>query len=114
MGQWVQSQDWHQIYKTDNVNMKAELFEKLIMEKVNFLFPEKTMKINENDKPWFNSQLTNLDRQCKREYNKHKKSEKWKKLHMSFLEKSQKQKVAYYENMVEDLNLKICYTKCML
>ena len=94
MGQWIQSQDWHEIYHAENVNLKAEKFEKLIMDKVEQLFPEKTMKINENDKPWFNSHLTDLDRQCKREYNKNKTSEKWKKLHALFLEKAENQKVA--------------------
>ena len=59
--------------------------------------------MNENDQPWMNVELKNLDRKRKREYVKHKKSEKWKKLDKIFTEKSEEQKVSYYENMVEDL-----------
>ena len=73
------------------------------MEKVNLFFPEKILKISENDKPWANSQLLNLDRQCKREYNKNKKSSKWKRLNQSLEEMSSKLKEDYYANMVEDL-----------
>ena len=103
MGQWVQSQNWKEIYSESDPNLKAEKFEKMVMEKVNIFFPEKTLKINENDKPWVNIQLIKLDRQCKREYNKNKKSNKWKKLQQVFSEKESELKEQYYENIVQDL-----------
>ena len=49
------------------------------------------------------SQLLNLDRQCKREYNKNKKSQKWKDLFQSLSERAEHLKEYYYANMVEDL-----------
>ena len=88
MGQWVQSQSWKEIYSEMDPDKKAELFESIMMEKVNLFFPEKVLKINENDKPWANSQLLVLDRQRKTEYNKFKKSDKWKRLNQLFLEKA--------------------------
>ena len=103
MGQWVQSQNWREIYSECDPNLKAEKFEKMLMEKVDIFFPEKTLKINENDKPWANMQLIKLDRQCKREYNKNKKSPKWKKLKQLFTEKESELKEKYYENVVQDL-----------
>ena len=103
MGQWVQAQNWHEIYLEKDANMKAEMFENMIMEKVNFLFPEKSIKVSEDDQPWANSELKNLDRKCKREYFKNKKSDKWKKLQQLLFDKTEQLKVDYYENMVEDL-----------
>ena len=44
-----------------------------------------------------------MDRQCKREYNKNKKSNKWKKLQQVFSEKESELKEQYYENIVQDL-----------
>ena len=73
------------------------------MEKVNFFFPEKSIKLNQNDKPWVDAKLLKLDRAWKREYNNNKKSEKWLKLNEEFLERSKELKESYYVNMVEDL-----------
>ena len=103
MGLWVQKQDWKEIYNQTDVNMKAEIFEKMIMEKVNLFFPEKTIKLNENDQPWASPELKILDRQRKREYTKNKKSEKWKMLDAKFKSKSSIEKETYYENIVQDL-----------
>ena len=103
MGQWVQQQDWNEVYKLSSVNSKAEKFEQMIIEKINLFFPEKTIKLNEEDKPWISCELTILDRQRKREYNKNKKSKKWENLDSMFLTKSNEEKPNYYVNMVEDL-----------
>ena len=103
MGQWVQKQSWSDIYKVSCVNLKTEKFEEMIMEKVNLFFPEKTLRLCEDDKPWMTCGLKNLDRQRKREYSKNKKSIKWRALEEKFKEKSAEAKPAYYINMVEDL-----------
>ena len=50
------------------------------MEKINLYFPEKSIKINEEDQPWITPELKKLDRQGKREYLKHKRSRRWEKL----------------------------------
>ena len=44
-------------------------------------------KPNENDKPWINHLIKKLDRKCKREYLKNKKSKKWKFLKEVYKEK---------------------------
>ena len=103
MGVWVQQQDWNEIYKLSCVNKKAEKFEQMIIEKVDLYFPEKTIKLNENDQPWISPELKILDRQRKREYTKHKRSHKWRNLDAKFVEKSEALKESYYVNIVEDL-----------
>ena len=103
MGQWIQAQTWHEIYTLHCVNKKVELFEKMMMEKIDSFFPMKTIRVNENTKPWMNNQSIQLDRKRKREYLKHKKSAKWKKLNSDFEELSNQLKESYYETMVQDL-----------
>jgi hypothetical protein len=63
IGQWVQAQSWQEIYGLECPNFKAAIFEKMVMEKVNFRFPEKSIRLCENDKPWVDPQLLKLDRQ---------------------------------------------------
>ena len=103
MGQWVQAQSWQEIYSIPCPSLKADKFEQMIMDKVDLLFPEESIRLNENDKPWVDSQLLNLDRQCKREYNKNTRSEKWSWLYETFSERAENLKEWYYVNMVEDL-----------
>ena len=74
MGKWIQSQSWNEVYSLQSAHDKAEKFESMLNEKINLYFPKKNIKVNENDKPWMNVELINLDRKRKREYVKHKKS----------------------------------------
>ena len=75
MGQWLQSQSWKEIYSLKSAHEKASKFEEMLKEKVDLFFPEKSVKINENDQPWMTPQLVKLDRKRKKEYNKNMKSE---------------------------------------
>ena len=103
MGQQLQNQSWHEIYSSKCPEMKAIKFEEIIMQMVNFHFPEKSFKVKKNDKPWVDAHLLRIDRQRKREYNKNKRSEKWLKLNEQFLERADRLKKEYYKNRVEDL-----------
>ena len=105
MGQWIQSESWKDIFKLENANSKAEKLEEMLMDKVNLFFPVKTIRINENDKPWINPQLIQLDRKRKKEYNRHQKSDKWREMNSNFQEKSTEMKESYYKNMVQDLKI---------
>ena len=102
-GQWVQSQSWSQIYKIKCPNEKAIAFEKMLLDKVNEIFPEKTLKVNENDQPWVDQNLIKLDRKRKREYTKRKKSKKWVELNKLFQERAVQLKESYYTKVVKDL-----------
>ena len=103
MGRWLQGQNWHEVYMLTCPNQKAEKFESILMEKINLYFPEKVIKVNSNDKPWVDRKLLQIDRQRKREYNKRKRSEKWKKLNNLFHERAKILKENYYKDRVEDL-----------
>ena len=53
--------------------------------------------------PWITRELKTLDRKRKREFLKHKKSLKWKKLNEDFSSKVASSKKNYHENIVNDL-----------
>ena len=77
-------------------------------------FPIKILKICEDDQPWFSKSLKKLDRKRKREFFKHKKSEKWEKLNKEFQERCEEEKSKYYANIVCDLkesNISQWYSK---
>ena len=95
MGRWIQSQSWKEVYSVNCPEEKVKRLELMIMEQVNKFFPEKTMKVNENDKPWVDTKLLELDRSRKREYNKRKKSPKWQRLNTKFLERAKYLKESY-------------------
>ena len=67
--------------------------------------PTKTIKNCSDDRAWFTNKLKKLDRRCKREYAKNKKSDKWNDLYQSFLEKCSEEKEKYQKNIVQDLKM---------
>ena len=66
-------------------------------------FATKTIRVCEDDKPWFSADLKKLDRQVKREFLKNKNSLKWETLNLDFQNKCSKEKQRYYDNIVSDL-----------
>ena len=103
MGTWLQSLSWQSIYNEKCPSKKADLFENILMKKIEEIFPMKSIRVNEKDKPWVDEKLKNIDRRRKREYNKNKKSDKWKSLNIEFLERAERLKLDYNKNVVEDL-----------
>ena len=111
---WIEEQRWLDIYTCSDVHEKAARFQKLVMDNFKRCFPVKIFKVCEDDQPWFSKSLKKLDRLRKREFFKHKKSEKWEKLNKQFQERCEEEKVKYYENIVCDLkepNISQWYSK---
>ena len=105
LSDWLKSQKWETIFGATTANEKAENLQNLMLEKINKFLPEKKLKICSEDQPWFSDKLRKIDRKQKREYSKHKKSNKWKRLNDIYLEKSEDEKERYYKNIVEDLKV---------
>ena len=104
-GDWLETQTWSEILESETAHVKAERFQSMLIAQLDISLPEKVIKINENDKPWVNQKIKKLDRKCKREYSKHKKSKKWKFLKEILEEEIIQAKENYYENIVEDLKV---------
>ena len=101
--EWLVKYDWSELYKSNNINFKAEYFQKILLDKFHEIFPIKIMKSSADDQPWFNCDLKKKDRARKREFFKNQKSEHWKKLNLEFLNAMKKAKISYRENMVDDI-----------
>ena len=67
--------------------------------------PLKTIKVSSDDQPWVSQKVKKLDRLQKREYSKHKKSQKWGNLNKCYEDTCTEEKEKYYANIVEDLKV---------
>ena len=103
MGQWLQSQKWHQVYQAKTSHQKAEIFQDMLMTTLNKFLPIKELKVSTDDKPWINHEIKLLDRKRKREFFHNKKSKKWSELDQTFKIKSLQAKQNYQKNVVRDL-----------
>ena len=105
MKEWLVDFDWKEVFKAETGHEKADVFQKIILDKVNFFFPRKTRKVSSDDKPWFSSKLKSLDRKRKRTYRKEKKSEKWRKHDLEFKIEMKEAKRNFYKKEVAHLKL---------
>ena len=103
MGQVIASQDWHELLINDSVDKKLEIFSETIDIILDVVAPKKTVKIACDDPPWMTAAIKNLMRKRNREYDKKKKSEKWRILNkeVKVLCKKAKEKLAagFIENL---------------
>ena len=104
-GTWLRSQTWESVFSAETAHEKAENMQKLIMYGVDKYLPEKCVKVSSDDQPWYNDRLKRLARKIKREYFKHKKSDKWVSMRTEYLRKCDIAKASYYENIVKDLKV---------
>ena len=104
-GAWLREQTWRNVYDAPTAHDKAEKLQTMLVENMEKFLPTKTIKISSEDRAWFTSELKKLDRRCKREYTKNKKSTKWEALYKLFTEKCQEEKEKYQKNIVQDLKL---------
>ena len=103
MKSWLQTESWSEFYKSETAHTKAEVLHRTLLEKLEMYLPEKSIKIRPNEKAWVNNDIKIIDRRMKREYNKHKKSDKWKSLNTRFKQMCEKAKHLYSKNIVNDL-----------
>ena len=103
--QWLQTEDWSELYQLETAHKKADFLHSKLIAKLDTFLPVKTLKLRKDDQPWVTKEIKDLDRKCKREYSKHKKSSKWKSMNDDFKRKCEKAKHDYSKNIVNDLKL---------
>ena len=97
MRNWLCSQTWSEIYDSHKASDKAKVLQDMLVNKYHEVFPEKSRKIYSDDQPWVNHKLKSIDRKRKREYTKHRKSEKWHILDKSFKTNVKSAKSDFYK-----------------
>jgi hypothetical protein len=93
---------WTEVLNVSDPDLKVEAFHKTIRDKYEEIFPEKTLRISQLDKPWMTPQLKSINRSMKREYWKNRKSEKWRKLKKKFYNLKKVQIQLYYTRVLEE------------
>ena len=101
--EWIESESWNEVYRCTDAHEMAETFQNLVVGNYWRCFPEKSFKTCSDDEPWFSADLKKLDRQRRREFFKHKRSQKWVDMNKKFQEKCSIEKANYYEKIVSDL-----------
>ena len=104
--EWFIDQTWDQVYSEQSAHKKAEIFQHLLTQKLDEIFPVKTRRISSDDQPWITHKLKQMDRQKKRIYKKERKSVKWRKMDKIFRKEVKLAKSAFYAKKVADLKLK--------
>ena len=100
---WLSVEKWNEVFKEPCIDSKANTLQTILVNKFHEVFKEKEIKVSEDDQPWFSSKLKSLDRLRRREFFKHQKSDKWRKLNREFKELVSSEKKKYYSNTVKDL-----------
>ena len=103
MSEWLKTETWEQVFNEPCANLKAECLQNTLLSKVDEYFPQKSRIISCNDQPFFSYKLKNLKRKKAREYNKHRKSIKYKKLEELYQQELSKSKRSFYQKQISRL-----------
>ena len=112
--EWFDSESWENVTNANSAHDKAAILETTCIAALDRFLPTKTVTFTSDDSPWITPQIKTAIRQRKREFSKHRRSQKWQSLNEKVLLKIGKAKRKYYSNMVEDLkssNKKQWYSK---
>ena len=106
MKEWFIDQTWEPFYKAESAHEKAQVFQNMLISKLDEIFPEKVRKFSSDDQPWITHHLKKLDRRRRRVFHKQRRSEKWKKMNKLFKDEVKSAKHQFYKKTVADLKKK--------
>ena len=101
--QSIMNNPWEEHFKNKSINEKVKVFHDCLRENLNHFFPERKTKMSYLDKDWMSPELKQLHRSLQREFYKHRKSPKYKKLKLKFKKLKRKTVQNMYSNFVTDL-----------
>ena len=102
-GRDFQSLPWTEVLGEPNVNTKTQNFHRIITSLRDHHFKQKTVTMTNLDKRWMTPDLKNLHRRLKREFFRHRKSPKWKRLKLEFKRKKRHKIKLFHNNFVTEL-----------
>ena len=104
-GSVITQHSWREVIDEKDVDKKVVNFHTYLRKLLDEHFPEKVVKISSFDKKWMSPDLKVLHRRTQREFVKHRKSEKWRKLNRTFKKLKRKAIKLFYSNFVSDLKV---------
>ena len=106
MKEWFIDQSWEEVSKAESSHEKAKVFQNILMEVLDQIYPEKIRMISSDDQPWISHRLKVMDRKRKRIFHTERRSEKWKKMNKLFKKEVKRAKAQFYKNTIADLKQK--------
>ena len=94
---------WEEQFEKKSIDEKVKIFHDILRGNLEKYFPEKKTKMSCLDQDWMSPQLKQLHRSLQREYYKHRRSEKFKKLKAKFKRLKRKSIRETYSSFVTDL-----------
>ena len=102
-GCWLKDQQWLNVFSAETAHSKAEIFQEMLLTKLNVCLPIKIRKVSSDDQPFCTEKMKKFKRLKAREYNKNRRSNKWKKLNKLYKKEVSIAKKGYYKNVLKDL-----------
>ena len=96
---------WEDQFENKSIDQKVQIFHDCLRRNLDKYFPEKKTKMSSLDKDWMSPQLKQLHRSVQREYYKHRRSEKYKRLKAKYKRLKRKSIKNTYSDFVTDLKL---------
>ena len=94
---------WDEVLSGKSVNEQVEEFHYFLRSQRDKFFPEKMVKMSNLDKKWFSPQLKQIHMAMQREFYKHPRSEKYKRLKSKFKRLKRRSIKTFYSTFVSDL-----------
>jgi len=105
---WLKVTSWDFLGTLDTAHEMADKFEEKLMEKIDEVLPKRQIKVASDDKPYYTAKLDKLNKKKQREYNKRRKSPKWRILKKSFDKELKKEKRNFYNKKVKAMKTAKC------
>ena len=86
-GEMMINQEWEEVREDDTPTKQDEALQTLLSEMLDDACPTKTVRLRVIDKPYITKELKILDRQRKREYRKHGKSQRYSNISTKYQHK---------------------------
>ena len=102
---WIKSQNWTEVLEAESVDKKAEILQSMLLSKCNEFLPMKKRMISSDDQPFCTEEMKRLKRLKTREFNKHRRSVKWREINFLYKKEVKRAKRTYYKKIIKDLKL---------
>ena len=102
-GIWIRNQTWEQVLNAESVDEKSEILQNMLLQKLDEYLPLKKRKVCSDDQTFCTEEMKRIKRLKSREFNKNRKSVKWRELNNRYKKEVSLAKRRYYKNIIKDL-----------
>ena len=104
-GSWLTHHDWKDLDVSNHPDEKEQIFLNLLSSKINEIFPEKSVKLSNQDLPFINWKLKDMKRKLQRLYRNQGRRQEYETLLEKYNCEFQKTAKEYIRKNVEELKI---------